>query len=180
MKALLAVAAAALAISVGANAWQAVPSGPPAKPIWQQRVEQLFDSINSGDWKQACDAAPTAGYGLGDFFQIALLTGARSYKDMEPICRRIMQAAGTKLDGKTPVGITYKILYAEPSGDRATPANSERLVVVRLRWNMKNTPETTITFRVSLVRLMWGDKTAKCGPKQKPCTPLRWYVLSGS
>lgn len=154
--------------------YQELPSGAPSKPIYVQRVQQLLEDSNVGDWKGACDAAPTAAYSLNDFYSAALGAGVTSLKQLEPFCESMMRYALTKKDGKTPVGSDWKILYWTPED-----VAGEKLVVVRLKWH-SNVPASTVVFHVSLWRVEWAKKSAKCGPKKDACPPLRWSVLGAT
>ena len=177
MKKALAVAVAALTASLAVNAYQAAPSGQPSKPIYVQRVVQLLEAANTGQWKQACDAAPTAVYSYENFVMIALQYGADDYADLKGICEKVVQIGLTKADGKTPVGLTWEIVYWDADDGKASPT-TPKTVLVRLKWNGPGQKEQTIRFQVVLARIQWEGPKAKC--KGKPCPALRWYILGAT
>lgn len=172
MKKLIAVGAVAVA-SLAANVWHALPDAQPSKPAYVQRVEQLLTSTNVGQWKQACDAAPTAAYSYGDFVNMAIGYGATQLADLARLCEKVLQVSLTQADGKTPLGLTWKVVYWSDDDGKATPV-TDRLVIVEMKWGGAGQKARTVTFHVSLARIPWEG--GKC--KGKPC--LRWYVLGSS
>lgn len=174
MKKLAAALGVALAVSVGANAYQELPSGAPSKPIYVQRVVQLLEASNNGDWKGACDAAPTAAYSLNDYYGIALGEGITNIKQLGDLCLAVLKSSLTK-DGKTPVGLDWQVLYWSPEGQPG-----EKLVIARLKWHT-GVPASTVVFHVAKWRLEWdAKKVARCGPKKVACPALRWYILGAT
>lgn len=168
----LAVACAALG---SLAVYQELPNAAPSKPIYVDRVIQLLEASNAGQWKQACDAAPTAAYTLNDFYSAALGAGVTDIHQLAAFCVSMMKYALTKQDGKTPVGSDWKILWWTPED-----VAGEKLVVVRLHWH-SNVPASTVVFHLAKWRLEWATKKpARCGETKEPCAVLRWFVLGAT
>lgn len=174
MKKLLVVVSVAAVAAIAGNVYQALPNAKPSKPIYVQRVEQLLNATNAGQWKQACDAAPTAAYSYDDFISMAIGYGATKLSDLPTLCEKVFQVSLTQADGKTPIGLTWKIVYWSEDDGKATPS-TDKLVIVQIKWDGPGEKVRTITFHASLARIPWEGGKAKC--KGKPCPELRWYVL---
>lgn len=173
MKKTVAALAVALAASVGLNAYHQLPSGKPSTPVYAQRVVQLLEDSNRGDWAGACDAAPTAAYSYSDFTTLAVEYGIVNVSQIPKFCESLIRGAASK-DGKHPLGLTYEVLWYTPKD-----VKGEKLVVVNLKWNGQ--VARTVTFHMALIRLPWGKATARCGKDGKTaCAPLRWYVLGAT
>ncbi len=173
MKKIAAALGVALAASLAANGYLLAPDPKPGEPVYVQRVEQLLDATNAGQWKRACDAAPTAAYSYSDFAAYAIMFGVTNYKEAAVLCEKLLSSAATKLDGKTPVGLSYEIVWYTP--DRPDEHPPDRMVIVNLKWNGEEM--RTVVFHVQAARVPWEGGKAKCGAKKEPCPAMRWYVV---
>lgn len=176
MKKIAAVLGAALAVSVGANAYQVAPQGGPSKPVYVQRVQELLDAANKGDWAAACAVAPTGTVAYSDFTEILGLYMAQTEFQVERICQQIVKGGSTGPDGKT-LGVTYTIDWWQPDTGGAVET-THRTVVATVRFGDK--PAETFVFDVELARIPWRPLTAKCGKAKQKCPQLRWYVIQAS
>jgi len=172
----LVVALACLGLSMATNAYQVLPDAKPARPVWAQKVADLLDAANRGDWKAACDVAPTGTAPYEEFTQFAILSGAQTKFQVERFCQNIIKGGSTDAKGR-PVGIRYHIEYFN-SDDGKNTETSRKLVVAKVQFG--ENPEQTVVFQVELARIPWDTLSARCGKPVQKCPPLRWYVLTAS